>query len=352
MTIGGFGRWMKKPNVQIESETLPPSKIRGKIIPIDIMGIMYQYRFGPRKAVFRNINPFTEDPDELAADCKWFDMLISKLVKWIRHFGFIPLFVFDGKPRPLKIQKELRRRKEKENKVENRIQELKAKYAGKRSLVIPDSAKLELRKLRAGHHLVPRESANRFKKFFQDLGVPTITVSGDAERFCALYSAKHKVPAMSRDRDCFAFGTHSLIIDEVNYKAPDSQCNQWAFEIIRTNRLLAKLEMDYDNFVDLCIFAGTDYNDNIPKLSFGKGIPLIRKHKYLENFPMDVSKLNYVEVRKEFEQVDPESLIVEGSMEVDFDESRMDAALEEYDLKEWKTELLRAHEVLGSYRLV
>ena len=226
MTIKGLGVWLTG-QTQIKSEILPPAKILGKRIPIDILGIMYQYRFGPRKTAFRNINPFTSDPDELQIDCQWFSILIKKLVCWIRHLKIIPVFVFDGTPRPLKIQKELQRRKDKQFQVETRISKLRLQYANSRSIEIPESAKLELRKLRAAYKLVPRDSATRFQKFFSDIGVPTITVSGDAERFCALYSAENRVPVMSRDRDCFAFGAHSIIIDETDYKSPDSPITQW-----------------------------------------------------------------------------------------------------------------------------
>ena len=226
---------------------------------------------------------------------------------------------------------------------------LRNQYVNTRSIQIPESAKLELRKLRAAYKLVPRESASRFKKFFSDLGVPTITVSGDAERFCALYSAENRVPVMSRDRDCFAFGAHSIIVDEVDYKLPDSAITQWAFEIIRTNKLLASLGIDYDNFVDLCIFAGTDYNDNIKGLSFGKGIPLIKKYKYLENFPIDLTDLNYLEVREEFQRVTAESLITEGSLNITIDMNCMNTALIEYNCTEWQIELTTVMEILNEY---
>ena len=348
MTIKGLGGWLSG-QTQIKSEILAPAKILGKRIPIDILGIMYQYRFGPRKTAFRNINPFTTDPDELEVDRQWFSMLIKKLVCWIRYLKIIPVFVFDGTPRPLKIQKELQRRKDKQSHVETRMTALRLEYANTRSLKIPESAKLELRKLRAAYKLVPRESASRFKKFFTDLGVPTITVSGDAERFCALYSAENRVPAMSRDRDCFAFGAHSIIVDETDYKSPDSPIGQWAFQIIRTNQLLAAVGVDYDNFVDLCIFAGTDYNDNIKGLSFGKGIPLIKKHKYLENFPIDLTELNYLEVRKEFQQVPAKSLITHGSLDIDVNMSSMQAALTEYNCTEWQIELTKVMEILIDY---
>lgn len=348
MTVGGLWDWLKKKS-QIDVEVLRPSKIRDKIIPIDILGLMYSYRFGPRKAEYGKINPFKQDVDELAVDRHWFGMVIKRVVNWVTNFKFIPLFVYDGAPRPLRLQVELQRRKVNDNTKLKKIQELKSKYAKTRPIAIPEEARAELRKLMAGYKLVPRESAARFKAFFSALGIPTITVDGDAERFCALFSSRYKVPVISKDGDCFAHGANSVIVGETTYKEPGSPYCESTFEIVRTNKILAKLDLDYDSFVDLCIFSGTDYNLNIKNKSFLKGIPLIQQYRYLENFPddIDVDQLNYLEVRKEFEQVLAESLITEGQIKSVFDLEIATAALEEHGLEVWLDDVVNAQNVLS-----
>jgi 5'-3' exonuclease len=349
MGIKTLTKWItSKSNITVV--VLHPKRIRGKRIPIDIMGMMYTYRYNPRKRAYAKIDPFTQTVDEAAIDEAWLQVVVQKLVKWVINFGIIPVFVYDGPARPLKVEMELKRRKKASASRTKEIQELRNKHKDTRSIAIPAVDRDKLRTLLAGHNLVPRESYQRFKTFFEALGIPSVTVDGDAERFCALYSAEHSVPTYSKDSDCYAHGAHSVIIEETDYLEPGSRYPVPTFAVIRTSNILASLGIDYKSFVDLCIFAGTDYNDNIRGQSLGKGIPLIQEYGQLENFPtkkFNVNDLNYVEVRKEFEQVESSTLIIDGSLDAIFDLDTATAALEEVGLEVWLEEVIEMSKLMG-----
>ena len=320
---------------QIKTEVLNPKKIRGKTIPIDIMGIMYQSRWAPRNIIVAKMDPFSETIDELAVDCLWFKHVINKILQWWDNFKIFPLFVYDGTPRPLKAAT-LKNRRAKQNKDNEKIQTLLTTHANTRNLLIPEEDRQQLKKLLARYNLVPRESAERFKKFFQDLGIPTLTVDGDAERYCSLYSLENNVPVMSKDGDCFAHGASSVIVEEDVFREKGSQYTESTFSVIRTSSILAKAGLEYDSFVDVCIMAGTDYNNNVKNYSFIKVLKFIQDYDYIENIPAsknyNAELLNYVQVRKEFEQVPSDTLIESGSLKTNYDNVDLDKVLKEYGL--------------------
>jgi len=43
--------------------------------------------------------------------------------------------------------------------------------------------------------------------------------------------------------------------------------------------------MTYDTFLDLCIMAGCDFNENIPKIGMGRAFPLLKSCKKIEALP-------------------------------------------------------------------
>ena len=47
--------------------------------------------------------------------------------------------------------------------------------------------------------------------------------------------------------------------------------------------LLKELNLNYDQFVDVCILCGCDYTDSIPGIGPMKSYDLIQKYKQIEN---------------------------------------------------------------------
>jgi len=343
MTIKGIWDWIEK-NVEYAKES--SEKYAGKIVPMDILGIIYQTRYTPRLRAYKKIDPYVEEIDERDVDCKWLGIIVERLIKWIRDFKIIPLFVYDGPVNPMKL-KTLEKRNEGYVKVQERINEMRNNYEKGRKLLISAEDKNTLRGLLVRNHLVPTESKKRFKKFFEKIGIPSITVEGDAERFCALMANKLGTAVMSKDGDCLAHGARKMILaNEIIYEGLKKID---AFKIIKLRDVLLKMDLTYKEFLDVCIMSGTDYNENIKGVAFGKSLGLIKKYGSIENLPgylgkieLDTAILNYENVRKEFEKIDPLTLIIEGKMETNFDKDKITSAFLKYELDDHLPMFLRA----------
>lgn len=308
MGIKGLPTQAKK----IPKKTVNPETFRYKKIPIDILGLMYQKRWAPHKAAVDHINPFFEEVDEEAVDDQWIAIVLKSVIEWMSKFKFIPFFVFDGPMRPLKAKMACAKRDATRDRDNQRATTLRTEYAEIDDP--PPSAVQELRTLVARQQLVPQASKERFRKFFEKI-IPCVTVNGDAERYCARYSAEHKVPVISKDSDCYAHLAYCVIDDTepVKHYVAEEQTMYNTFEARYTDDLLDYLKLDAATFQDLCIFSGTDYNDNIPNLSFGNGLKLFRKYGKLEDIELPkgkLSDLNHIETRLEFAPVGAETLVI------------------------------------------
>jgi 5'-3' exonuclease len=87
--------------------------------------------------------------------------------------------------------------------------------------------------------------------------------------------------------------------------------------VISINDVLACLDMSYREFVDLCIMAGCDYNDNIPKIGIGKSHKLLKEYHSIDNITKyDVQCLKHIKCRQLFAYVHSGLLIVSGYLDV------------------------------------
>ncbi len=108
------------------------------------------------------------------------------------------------------------------------------------------------------------------KSYFVDmmlmLGIPVIRATGEAEMTCcAMLSSNLVSGIISRDTDHLVIGCRDLIIAIRNESV----------ESLNMTKLLSKLSMTQEAFVDFCLLCGTDYN--MPTESQSRGILLPEK---------------------------------------------------------------------------
>ena len=117
---------------------------------------------------------------------------------------------------------------------------------------------------------------------------------------------------MSEDTDVLAYSTPVFLtkIDVFNDK-----CVR-----IHHNRVLEALELSKEQFLDLCIMFGCDYNKNIPKIGPETSYKYIRKFGSIEEIEnkleLNVSILNHIRTRELFtgyEEIDLNSVHFCGS---------------------------------------
>ena len=128
------------------------------------------------------------------------------------------------------------------------------------------------------------------------LGIPYANAELEAEKTCAQLCCEGKVDAvLSEDTDVLAYGAPVFL----------SKINTSTDTCVRVvhSELLEELQLSYDQFLDLCIMCGTDYNRNIDKIGVIKAYEIIRDHKSIEGFENHINTLKNKGMKmKKFEE--------------------------------------------------
>lgn len=163
--------------------------------------------------------------------------IVNKQDKYINHIqglffktvGFIlngiePVYVFDGKPPELKINTINKRKENKPIVYPNVISECKI--------------------------------------LLDIMGVSWIQANGEAECLASKLG-----PVCTEDSDALAFGASHIIRSDT---------------IIDCRMAIKLLDLNYNEFVDMCIVLGTDYNNGIKNYGHKRSLTLIQKYKSIE----------------------------------------------------------------------
>jgi 5'-3' exonuclease len=138
---------------------------------------------------------------------------------------------------------------------------------------------------------IKSEDFDLSKKLFDLLDVPYFMAPMEAETMCSDLCKRGVVDAvLSEDTDVLAYGTPHLL-NKIN--TMQDTCIRVDF-----SKVLAELDMSYNQFLDMCIMCGTDYNPNIEGVGVVNAYKLI--HLYgdidsLEQHVQSTEKLTKVE---------------------------------------------------------
>lgn len=209
------------------------SDYTGKVVALDTSIVVNQFR-----AATPSLSPLTG--------------VFFRTLTFLEH-DIKPVFVFDGKPPGEKTA----------------VLERRAEAAGWSS---PNRTGTASPQTRECLHLLKL------------LGVPVIQAPGDAEALCAWLLREGTVDAVaSEDMDTLPFGA-SILIRQLNAKR-DSEVIEYCLP-----KLLEKLQITHQEFVDLCILLGCDYCDKITGLGPKRALTLIQKHRTIENVVLHVNR--------------------------------------------------------------
>ena len=178
--------------------------------------------------------------------------------------GIRPCWVFDGKPPDAKIFV-LRKRKERKENAEREKSEAK------------DEGDMEAALKFANQTVkIDKKMTDDAKKLIKLLGLPVIEAPSEAEATCAIL-AKNKLVdcAATEDMDTLCFGCPILIRDLSNKEANITE--------IKLEEVLKGLDINMEQFIDLCILCGCDYCPRIDNVGSIKAYNLIKEHETIEN---------------------------------------------------------------------
>ncbi|RKF56718.1 Flap endonuclease 1 [Golovinomyces cichoracearum] len=182
--------------------------------------------------------------------------------------GIKPVYVFDGAPPKLKSG-ELAKRFQRKASANESLEE--AKETG----TAEEIEKFSRRTVR-----VTREHNAECQRLLKLMGIPFIIAPTEAEAQCATLARAGKVyAAASEDMDTLCFNS-PVLLRHLTF----SEMRKEPIQEIFMDKILIGLDMDREQFIDLCILLGCDYLDPVPKVGPHTALKLIREYGSLDKF--------------------------------------------------------------------
>lgn len=191
--------------------------------------------------------------------------------------GIKPVYVFDGKPPDMKSG-ELVKRAERREEAQKSLD--KATEAGDQA----DMDKFNRRLVK-----VTKEHNNEAKELLKLMGVPYIEAASEAEAQCAEMVKSGKVYGVAtEDMDALTFGSNILL-----RHMTISEARKIPVQEIHYEKVLKGLELNQDEFIDLCILMGCDYCDTIRGIGPKRAFELITKYRCIEEILKNIDTNKY-----------------------------------------------------------
>lgn len=324
---------------------VPLSYFIGQRIGFDATGWLCEVMSAANSNVVDRTAVNADEIDLRQVRSKFLDIIFAKLTDLLT-LHIVPVFIFDGDARPEKAMTRQKR-------VESRL-DLHAKIKEKKTALRSDPRDIETDEdfgaevdelstmLKQSWRLAP-EHIELFRRLLISLGLPIVQARHDAEQTAALLNNEGYCGACyTSDSDALPFGAR-LIIRRIGGRTKDEngrsvpKCTIWV-----RNEILAGLELTEEQFVDLCIFCGCDYNNSVAKIGPVSAYELIKRFHRIELMPQmapgwlnpvgpngksvvprlpmknyyNLGQLNHLRCREIFSLVASETMMIAGTLSV------------------------------------
>lgn len=209
--------------------------------------------------------------------------------------GLKPVYVFDGKPSPMK----LRTLEERSIIKENAEKELE------KAIMNSDTERVARLKRTINH--ITQDMVNEGKMLLEYMGLPYVQAPSEGECQASYMSQTGFVNAViSQDYDCLLFGARQVLRNFTVYgKRRVSSRNIYVSvdpEYIDLKENIDGLGISREQLVDIAILIGTDFNKGVYKVGPKTALSLIKKYGSLEEVIKEkaYSVPEYEEVRRLF----------------------------------------------------
>ena len=271
------------------------SQLSGCRIAIDVSILFISYWSPSLKIVLDKTNLADEEPDRDLIIENWIRMVVNFMINKMLSKGIIPVLVFDGKPHQLKEDHARKKRGENKQKAKEELINLKYEVSQIDPLYRTKDMNKKLYRLYAKTSFPnPKDDYMTIKEIFKSLGIPCLQAKGEAEELCSFLCRNNFVDAVySRDTDNYVHGCPYLITGlENDYKNKDIIAT-----VSMVSEILQALYLTYEEFVDLCILLGCDYNKKLSGVGPTNTYKLISEYRRIDYLPdkYDISNLNHVE---------------------------------------------------------
>jgi len=262
--------------------------LRGRSMAVDAFNVLHQFLALIRT---RDGMPLTDEEGRVTSGLVG---LASRTTRLIADYQMRLVFVFDGKPPPLK-RAEVERRRALRRRAEQEY--AAAVEAGDRATALSKA-------VMTGR--LTSDLISDSKRLLDILGVPWVQAPGEGEAQAARMARRGDVWAVnSRDYDALLFGAPRLVryltIHGEEWLPSRSRARRLMPEVIDLEALLRHHDITLEQLVDLSIMVGTDFNAGIRGIGPKTALRLVKRHGGLEEMPDEVAARlpeNYAEIRR------------------------------------------------------
>jgi flap endonuclease-1 len=260
------------------------SKYQNKKIAIDISILIYQVVISIRNTGNDLLNSKGEIISHIFG-------IFNKTIYFLEK-GIIPVYVFDGKPPGLK----------------KKILELRSSIRKKALDKLSQDIELEDRiKYLKRSVYITKQQIEDCKYLLNLMGIPFVEAPEEADSELAYLCKTNLVYAvLTEDMDILTFGSPRIIrnlsTSSKNYLLESKKPIQ-----VELNDVLHKLNLSYEQFIELCILFGCDYCSNISDIKQDDIYKTYIKYRNIENTLEDfknrgynVTNINYKEAKEYF----------------------------------------------------
>ena len=260
MGIRNLNRYLRD-NCPESIRCINVADLSGKRIAVDIS--IYLYKYEAENALLENM---------------------YNMLSIFRYYNIIPIFIFDGKPPQEKKALLIKRQKDREEariEYEKLQEQLDTKEDDYKQDII-----YAMDQLKKQFVQINKEKIEQVKSLIRAYGAIYYDAPGEADELCALLVIKKKVWAcLSEDMDLFVYGCSRVL----RYFSLIAHTAVLYF----TKGILDELQMTQNEFKEICILSGTDYNINASNV--GSNLKLTIKHfkKYKISNKNDLNNNNH-----------------------------------------------------------
>ncbi|HEY8523166.1 MAG TPA: flap endonuclease-1, partial [Nitrososphaeraceae archaeon] len=315
----------------VKSSPIMISELSGKVIAVDAYNTIYQFLATIRGATGELL---TNNSGEVTSHLSGlFYRNVNLLAENIKL-----IYIFDGKPSPLK-SKEIERRRQVKQDAFKKYQE--AITAGRFE---------DARKYGQATSVLTDMMVEESKMILTLLGIPYIQAPSEGEAAAAqLTQSNIAFACASQDYDSLLFGAKRLIRNlTISGKRKVPNRNVYVDiepEIIQQQQLLNETGLNLEQLVDVGIMIGTDFNPGgIPRIGPKTALKLVQEYNKLEKIEKiedSVVNIPYEEIREiflkqetpkidniEFNEINYNALINFLCVEKNFSETRVNTSLD------------------------
>jgi flap endonuclease-1 len=269
----------------IEPSSITISELANKVVAVDAYNTIYQFLATIRGQTGELLTNAQGDITSHLSGLFYRNIhLLTENVKLV--------YIFDGKPNPLKLKEIERRHKIKEEASERYHQ------------AITEGRFEDARKYSQATSVLTDKMVEESKKILTLLGIPFVQAPSEGEA-AAAYMTKQGIAfsCASQDYDSILFGSNRLIRNLTisgKRKVPNRKMYvEIEPEIIEHQQVLDQTKLTHEQLVDVGILIGTDFNpEGFAGIGPKTALKLIREYGKLENIEKIKDSLSCIPYQK------------------------------------------------------